>query len=160
MEAEKAKKKKERDQKKEDELRAQEQKQGQEGGGQGAEEGKDKPKENGHVAAPEVPDFPPEVHLTERQRLAIQTKKEQEEREKQKKVDIIKSQAGKMSNKCIGSTNAAGLGGSRGIVQGQSSKSTSLIALLRHFFEVNNITILLLWKLNIEFLGFQNMYSM
>ena len=98
VEAEKAKKKKERDQKKEDELRAQEQKQGQEGGGQGAEEGKDKPKENGHVAAPEVPDFPPEVHLTERQRLAIQTKKEQEEREKQKKVDIIKSQAGKMSN--------------------------------------------------------------
>ena len=96
VEAEKAKKKKERDQKKEDELRAQEQKQGQEGGG--AEEGKDKPKENGHVAAPEVPDFPPEVNLTERQRLAIQTKKEQEEREKQKKVDIIKSQAGKMSN--------------------------------------------------------------
>ena len=98
VEAEKAKKKKERDQKKEDELRAQEQKQSQEGGGQGAEEGKDKPKENGHVATPEVPYFPPEVHLTERQRLAIQTKKEQEEREKQKKVDIIKSQAGKMSN--------------------------------------------------------------
>ena len=36
---------------------------------------------------------PPEVYMTERQRLAIQTQKEKEEKELQKKEDILKSQA-------------------------------------------------------------------
>ena len=36
---------------------------------------------------------PPEVYMTERQRLAIQTQKEKEEKELQKKEEILKSQA-------------------------------------------------------------------
>ena len=58
------------------------------------EQAGDKPKENGVAEEAKPPanheDFPPEVHLTERQRLAIQTKKEQEEKDKQKKEDIIR----------------------------------------------------------------------
>ena len=79
VEEQKQKRKKEANEKKEEELKAQEQ------------AAADKPKENGVEEGHKAEEFPPEVtHLTERQRLAIQTKKEQEEKDKQKKEDIIR----------------------------------------------------------------------
>merc|ERR1712066_498527 len=76
VEDQKQRRKAEAIQEKEDKLKAQEK--GSEGG-----INKDKvSKENGVQETDPSNEFPLEAHLTERQRLAIQTKKEQEEKEK------------------------------------------------------------------------------
>ena len=95
-EAVKAKKREEFMQKKEEKLKAQE-KETQ----QSKDENKAKENEkmvNGDGNDPKDTkkkdsETPPEAYMTERQRLAIQTQKEKEEKELQKKEDILKSQA-------------------------------------------------------------------
>jgi len=90
VEANKQKRREELIQKKEEELKAQEEK-----------DNTSKPKENG-VAAPAPGQSNDgggnfgqltDAHLTERQRLAIQSKKESEEKEKVRKEEILRSQA-------------------------------------------------------------------
>ena len=98
-EAVKAKRREEFMQKKEEKLKAQEKENQQK---QQKEEGKEKESAenlpNGDVndskdAKKKESEIPPEVHMTERQRLAIQSQKEKEEKELQKKEEILKSQA-------------------------------------------------------------------
>ena len=94
-EAVKAKKREEFMQKKEEKLKAQE-KENQ------AKQNKDDKSKNEKLVNGDATDSkeakkesetPPEVYMTERQRLAIQTQKEKEEKELQKKEEILKSQA-------------------------------------------------------------------
>ena len=97
-EAVKAKKREEFMQKKEEKLKAQEKEIQQK---QNKDESKVKENDklvNGDANDPKEikkkdSEPPPEVFMTERQRLAIQTQKEKEEKELQKKEDILKSQA-------------------------------------------------------------------
>ena len=98
-EAVKAKRREEFMQKKEEKLKAQEKENQLK---QQKDEGKGKENEekvpNGDASdAKEIKkkdsEPPPEVYMTERQRLAIQSQKEKEEKELQKKEDILKSQA-------------------------------------------------------------------
>ena len=94
-EAVKAKKREEFMQKKEEKLKAQEKE------NQAKQNKDDKSKTeklvNGDATdskeAKKESETPPEVYMTERQRLAIQTQKEKEEKELQKKEEILKSQA-------------------------------------------------------------------
>ena len=97
-EAVKAKKREEFMQKKEEKLKAQEKEIQQK---QSKDENKAKENDklvNGDATDPKDTkkkdsETPPEAYMTERQRLAIQTQKEKEEKELQKKEDILKSQA-------------------------------------------------------------------
>ena len=97
-EAVKAKKREEFMQKKEEKLKAQEKESQQK---QNKEDIKGKENEklvNGEAneskdLKKKDSEHPPEVFMTERQRLAIQTQKDKEEKELQKKEDILKSQA-------------------------------------------------------------------
>merc|ERR1712226_1090273 len=94
-EAVKAKKREEFMQKKEEKLKAQEKENQQ-------KQNKDDKSKNEKLVNGDSTDAkdskkesetPPEVYMTERQRLAIQTQKEKEEKELQKKEEILKSQA-------------------------------------------------------------------
>ena len=84
-ETEKAKRREERIQKKEGELKEKENKSGKDGG--------DATTANGEVKKPDSKKAPPEVHMTERQREAIQSQKEKEERDRNRKEEIKRGEA-------------------------------------------------------------------
>ena len=98
-EAERLERKKEREEKKEAWLKAQEnQAQANKQPEANAENGEksaaeNEASENKPAAKPKVDEIPAEVLLTDRQREAIQSQKDKEERDKQRKEDIKRSEA-------------------------------------------------------------------
>ena len=96
-EAERLERKKEREEKKEAWLKAQENqaqanKQPDANAENGEKSGENEPSEK-PAAKPKVDEIPAEVLLTDRQREAIQSQKDKEERDKQRKEDIKRSEA-------------------------------------------------------------------